>query len=242
MTRLLILALTLFAVAAAPAQAETLQGRASVIDGDTLEIHGRRVRLHGIDAPESDQTCRAQGREMRCGREAALALADKVGRRSVTCDGEGYDRYDRLIAVCRLRGQDLNAWMVTQGWALAYRYYSSDYVREEERAAERKRGLWQSEFVAPWEWRQAERLDTAQAQRPIALVAQPTAAAAEAATAGESGDCVIKGNVSTRSGERIYHVPGGQYYDRTRISPAKGERWFCTEQEAMAAGWRPSKR
>jgi hypothetical protein len=57
---------------------------------------------------------------------------------------------------------------------------------------------------------------------------------------GQSDGCVIKGNVNTR-GERIYHVPGQRYYDETRISPSHGERWFCSEQEARAAGWRRAK-
>lgn len=236
MTRLLILALALFVLVPAPVGAETLTGRASVIDGDTLEIHGTRIRLHGIDAPEGEQTCQMRDKTVRCGQQAAFALADKVGSRAITCEGGERDRYGRLIAVCRLRGQDLNAWMVTQGWALAYRYYSSDYVGQEARASARKRGLWQGEFVAPWDWRQARRAQTAEARQPIALVRQP------AAQTREARDCVIKGNISTRSGERIYHVPGGEYYERTRVSPAKGERWFCSEQEAMAAGWRPSRR
>lgn len=236
MTRLLILALALFVVAPTPAKAETLTGRASVVDGDTLTIHGQRVRLHGIDAPETGQTCTARGEDFRCGQTAALVLADKIGRRSVVCEGNEHDRYGRLTAVCTLRGQDLNAWMVTQGWALAYRAYSSDYVRQEEHAAARKRGLWQGAFVAPWEWRRSRRLQTAQAAPPTPLVEPP------AAQAREAGDCVIKGNISVRTGERIYHVPGGQYYDRTRISPSKGERWFCSEREALAAGWRPSMR
>ncbi len=82
-----------------------------------------------------------------------------------------------------------------------------------------KAGMWQGAFVPPWNWRRGERLE---------------------ATAIEPGNCAIKGNVSSK-GVRIYHVPSGRYYDRTRIDPSKGERWFCSEAEAQGAGWRRSQ-
>jgi hypothetical protein len=112
--------------------------------------------------------------------------------------------------------------MVFNGWALAYRKYSTDYVGQEQAAQEARRGIWRGQFVLPWEWRRGKRLLTASAP-------------------DNATGCTIKGNISS-SGEGIYHVPGGQYYDRTKINTAKGERWFCSEAEAVAAGWRKSKR
>ena len=109
----------------------------------------------------------------------------------------------------------MNAWMVEQGWAVAYRKYSRDYVSQEATAKAARRGLWRGEFVQPSRWRRGERL--------------------EAAGASRVGDCRIKGNIS-RKGTRIYHVPGGASYAKTRIDTAKGERWFCSESEAARRG------
>lgn len=145
---------TLILLWSASALAENLIGAAPVIDGDTVEIHGQRIRLHGIDAPESRQNCKKAGKDWRCGKDAAFALADKIGLNPIECEPKGKsDRYGRAVAVCRLAGEDLNAWMVSQGWALAYRQYSRDYVPQENEAKEAKRGVWASEFVPPWEWR-----------------------------------------------------------------------------------------
>lgn len=81
--------------------AEVLSGTASVIDGDTIELHGKRIRLHGVDAPESRQECvRPSGQKWRCGQQAALALADKIGRATVRCEKRDQDRYRRIVAVC----------------------------------------------------------------------------------------------------------------------------------------------
>jgi len=139
------------------AAAETLTGVASVVDGDTVKIHGERVRLHGIDAPESAQQCRQKGRHWPCGRRAAFALADRIGRRPVRCDGRERDRYGRLVAVCYQGGTDLNAWMVREGWALAYRRYSREYVTEEREARKSRSGVWRGEFTTPWDWRAQRR-------------------------------------------------------------------------------------
>ncbi len=195
-------------------------GRASVIDGDTIEIHSQRIRLHGIDAPESGQLCLASNERYRCGKKAALALDDKIAGRPVSCEQKDRDRYGRIVAVCRLAGEDLNGWLVAEGWALAYRQYSTDYVDEEASAKAEGKGVWRGTFVPPWDWRRGQRLE---------------------ATASEPGDCRIKGNINSK-GERIYHVPGGRFHERTRIDTSKGERWFCSEAEARAAGWRRSMR
>ena len=213
------------------AQGRVLSGRARVVDGDSLALAGERIRLHGIDAPESAQTCRASGARWRCGERATRGLRERIGARTVACEERDRDRYGRVVAVCRAGGVDLNAWMVAQGWALAYRRYSRAYVDEEAAARSARRGLWRGDFVAPWDWRRGERL---------AGTATHSVQNSGASSAG-TGNCRIKGNIS-RSGERIYHVPDAQHYERTRISPGKGERWFCSEREARAAGWRKSKR
>jgi endonuclease YncB( thermonuclease family) len=218
MTRLPALALVaLCALLAAPAALADVTGRATVIDGDTIAIRGQRIRLDAIDAPESAQLCEADGQRWRCGQQAALALADQIGTRNVTCRDRGTDRYGRTLAICTLGDLDLNGWMVLEGWALAYRRYSLAYVGLEEGAQAARRGMWRGRFVAPWDWRRGTRLAGTTPARPDA--------------------CLIKGNIN-RSGERIFHLPGGRWYDRTKITTAKGERWFCSEEEARGAGWR----
>jgi endonuclease YncB( thermonuclease family) len=142
----------------APATGSNLVGSARVIDGDTLDIRGKRVRLHGIDAPESDQTCLAGGQRWPCGRRSTQALYDKVAGDSVRCVGDGEDRYGRLIAVCHADGTNLNAWMVERGWAMAYRRYSTEFVGEERRAESTESGVWKGRFVMPWDWRRGARL------------------------------------------------------------------------------------
>jgi endonuclease YncB( thermonuclease family) len=131
-------------------------GRASVIDGDTVEIHGKRIRLYGIDAVESGQRCQKEGRPWRCGRDSAFALADKIGQRPITCSGDEFDQYRRLIARCTINGEDLGGWMVEHGWAVAFRRYSELYVGQEARARKKRVGLWSSEFQMPWEWRSSK--------------------------------------------------------------------------------------
>ena len=215
------------AIPSGPAHAD-VSGLARVIDGDTIEVSGSRVRLHGIDAPESGQLCCTGGRAWQCGRHATRALTDRIDGRLVDCEERDRDRYGRMVALCRAGGSDLGAWLVSHGWALAYRRYSVAYVSDEASAKASRRGLWRGEFVAPWYWRAGERLSPACQDGPLNEDPVPR-------------DCRIKGNIA-RDGERIYHVPGGKYYDRTRIDPAKGERWFCTEAEAREAGWRKSRR
>jgi endonuclease YncB( thermonuclease family) len=135
------------------AQAQ-LVGIPSVIDGDTLEIRGIKVRLYGIDAPEMGQLCTdAKGQRYRCGAKAANELANFIARRTVSCTRRSTDRYGRMIAVCFLGKTNLNEWMVQQGWALAYARYTSAYVAAQRQAVANRRGLHQGSFEAPWDWR-----------------------------------------------------------------------------------------
>jgi endonuclease YncB( thermonuclease family) len=145
------LAFALILGAAIPAGAQdSIVGVASVIDGDTIEIHGQRIRLFGIDAPESSQLCvRPAGDPWRCGQQASLALADRIGRATVSCQPRDIDRYRRIVAVCFKGAEDLNRWMVANGWAVAYRRYSKDYVSDEEAAHKSGANLWSGDFDMP---------------------------------------------------------------------------------------------
>lgn len=220
--------------------AETIAGRASVIDGDTIEIHGERIRFNGIDAAESAQFCTdAAGRMYRCGARAAEALAGWLAAASPTaCKFVERDQYGRFVGNCtRADGASVQRWLVRNGHALDWpRYSNGEFSREQSAARAKKVGIWQGQFELPWEWRaaQSEQTDSS------SIVSLTPSAVSPAAASKQSGACDTKGNIS-RTGERIYHMPGQKYYARTRVSTGKGERWFCSEQEAQAAGWRRSQ-
>jgi len=153
-------------LAAQPGQSETpvktpasIAGTASVIDADTLEIKGQRIRLVGVDAPESDQKCLDAGKKfIRCGANAANALDKWIARNPVSCAVEGKDRYQRFLAKCSVRGSDVQEWLVVNGHAMAYRSYSTAYVPAELKARQAKAGIWGGQFIQPWDWRQGLRL------------------------------------------------------------------------------------
>ena len=127
-----------------------LAGLAKVVDGDTLVINGTRVRLEGIDAPEAGQTCKRRllG-SWACGTEATGALARVVQDKQVRCEPRGLDKYGRTLGVCFLGQQDVNAWMVRQGYAWAFIKYSTSYVKEETEAKALRIGVWQGEATPP---------------------------------------------------------------------------------------------
>lgn len=223
MRRSIVFAAALLGAPLASANAQTLVGQASTVDGDSLSVGGISVRLFGIDAPEGKQTCTRGGAEWACGEEAARQLGALVDGRQVVCRGRGTDDYGRTIAVCQAAGLELNRTMVQQGWAIAFRRYSSDYVADEERARAGKRGIWNSTFTIPVDWRAARAPEPA--DPPVQTVAASHAAQA-------SHRCTIKGN-RNRKGQWIYHLPGMPYYQ-----PTRAEEWFCSEAEAQAAGYR----
>ena len=131
-----------------------ITGKPRVVDGDTLHINQTKIRLHGIDAPEMKQTCRtSKGEEQMCGQLAKQALERLIRGQDVVCKGDKRDRYKRLIAVCYVGPLNINKQMVVDGWAMAYRKYSKDYVMAETFANSRREGLWRGEFEPPWEWR-----------------------------------------------------------------------------------------
>lgn len=128
--------------------------RASAVDGDTLAAGSDRVRINGIDAPEMAQPCERDGAAYRCGHMARDAMAAILGSGAVECEILGADQYGRRIARCRNEaGQDIAAELVRQGWAIAFRRFSLDYVRQEEEARRARRGIWAGRFDEPDAWR-----------------------------------------------------------------------------------------
>ena len=135
-------------------QIDCITGPAKVIDGDTIEVAGVRIRLHGIDAPELEQMFQWRGKQRGCGAMALAALEALTAGVKVRCEVVERDRHGRLVAKCySSNGVDIGRRMVAAGWALAYRRYSTDYVDAEEKARKARRGMWRGTFTKPWEWR-----------------------------------------------------------------------------------------
>lgn len=225
----------------APARAGEFAGVPRVVDGDTLVIGVTKVRLEGIDAPETDQIClNAAGTRWTCGIEARDRLAAHIAGKEIACTSTGIDVYRRALGTCKLMSENLNEWMVREGWALAYVKYSSLYTRSEEDARTNQRGLWRGAFIAPWDWRHRNEMTTILGAFRVPINAQSMLLPRSSNT-GATSDCIIKGNVN-HNGERIYHMPDQKFYANIDMTKGGGRRWFCTPQEAEAAGWRKSLR
>lgn len=210
------------------AAANVIEGKAEVIDGDSLRVGGTEVRLFGVDAPEFTQTCFDNGAAVPCGAMAKDALEGLIGGDVLVCVSHETDTYGRAVARCRTSGVDVGDALVSSGWATAFRRYSDEYVAVEARARASRAGIWQWEFQSPEDFRASQQV--AAQQPPRARAAAPAATAPRRFE--KNGMCLIKGNHSRR-GDWIYHLPGMPYYDDTRA-----EAYFCTEAQAQAAGYR----
>lgn len=187
-----------------------------IIDGDTIAVGGVHFRLFGIDAPEAGQPCATSaGGTWRCGDAATEMLSSLVGAELPACDERGMDAYDRMLSVCTVNGVELNAAMVSSGLAWAFRRYADDYGQQEDQARTAGLGIWQATTETPWDYRDR--------RWSVAVQVAPDG-------------CPIKGNIS--DGGHIYHTPWSPWYSKTKISLEKGERWFCSERDALDAGWR----
>ncbi len=195
-----------------------MRGRGRAITGDTLRIDGRLVRLAGIESPEISQVCRnRRNRAWRCGQSAHRALRRILGRRTVLCTDVVEIEGRRLQATCRIGSQDIAMAIVEKGYAFAQGGLLKTYAAAEAAAREAKRGVWQGEAQRPAEYR-ARRWEVASKSAP--------------------DGCPIKGRIIRRS--KVYVLPWALDYRQVRVRSRRGERWFCSEAEATAAGFRPS--
>lgn len=152
----------LFALSLAPpAQAagvgEWVRGPVQVVDGDTLAMGKHRVRLHGIDAPETSQSCYKNGAAWACGKAASWELSRLISGKQVDCLVKDQDQYGRLVSVCQVGGVSLNAAMVESGWALAYARYAKDFLPQQARAKATGLGIWTSQWSSPEQFRRQNR-------------------------------------------------------------------------------------
>lgn len=210
----IIIAAAVMASAMSDPDSDKVVGTAIVEDGDNIHIGDINIRLQGIDAPSLDQTCQTVDGEIACGQVARSQLEIIVAEKTVSCVPISEDKYGRTVAVCTADGLDLAAEMVAQGWAVAYRKFSEDYVPQEDEARAEKRGLWSGAFVDPRRWRTRRRVSEAR----------------------DHADCPIKGDLDMDGG-KFYYTPDDTIYDLTVIDETHGERWFCSAEEAEAAGW-----
>ena len=136
--------------------AKIIEGKAKIIDGDTIHIEKNKIRLHGIDAPEIDQTCTIKDKLWNCGIESSLELKKLILDNKISCVVSDIDKYNRYIAECFINNKNINKLMVRNGWAIAYRYYSLDFVGDEKLAEKDKNGLWQGKFQEPYLYRKSK--------------------------------------------------------------------------------------
>jgi endonuclease YncB( thermonuclease family) len=205
---------------AVQAHAIEIAGTIRVVDGDTIDVGQTRIRIHGIDAPERGQPCTTLGgQNWSCGDWVTRQVQDRYAGRQGRCTPLETDRYGRTVARCTVQGQDIGQVLVREGIAFAYRRYSQDYVADEVIAQSADRGIHDFQIQSLARYR-------------ITKIKGRTA---------PDPDCRIKGNISGKS-MRIYHMPGQNWYEKTGINAAKGERWFCSEAQACASGWRRAKR
>lgn len=225
------------------AHAADITGTPKILDGDTVQFGSLRVRLGAMASPETDQQClNEKGEPFACGIAARDTLKTFAGDRPWTCRPVGATQHGSVVGRCTAGGEDVEKWMVRNGWGLASAREAKGYGADEAEARTSKAGLWAGAFVSPREWRNRN----ANAMVLGALKVTPATKALLLRSAHganpPSPDCAIKANVN-RSGTCIFHQPGGRFYAKIKMdNPEKGNRWFCTVSEAKAANCRETRR
>jgi endonuclease YncB( thermonuclease family) len=236
-------AITALLLLTAIAEAADITGPAKVREGDQIQIGASKIRLGGIDAPAVDQLClNNTGERWTCGVAARDELIKHTDGKDWTCHvRQAADRRGRVVARCEVDGEDIQKWMVKNGWALSYVRVSHDYDADEAAAREAKAGMWQGAFIAPWDWRVRNKKTTILGAAKAPPNAHAILLASASGSVAPSPDCTIKGNVNS-SGECIYHKPTSRWYAQIKMQINKGTRWFCSAEEAEAAGCRETRR
>ena len=222
--------------------AADVSGVPKIREADLVQIGNSRIRLSGIDAPSADQLClNTKGERWTCGVAARDELIKHTEGKSWTCRLGQTDRRGRALARCEVDGQDIQKWLVRSGWALAFNRFSHDYDADEKEAREAKAGMWQGAFIAPWDWRIRNKKTPILGAVKVPENAHAILLASASGPIAPSPDCTIKGNVNS-SGECIYHQPTSRWYGQIKMQISKGTRWFCSVEEAEAAGCRETRR
>ena len=236
-------AITALLLLTAIAEAADITGPAKVREGDQIQIGASKIRLGGIDAPAVDQLClNNTGERWTCGVAARDELIKHTDGKDWTCHvRQAADRRGRVVARCEVDGEDVQKWMVKNGWALSYARVSHDYDADEAAAREAKAGMWQGAFIAPWDWRVRNKKTTILGAAKAPPNAHAILLASASGSVAPSPDCTIKGNVNG-AGECIYHKPTSRWYAQIKMQINKGTRWFCSAEEAEAAGCRETRR
>ncbi len=207
---------------AKPAAGSTtvISGRAVAISGDLMRVGGTLVRLSNVEAPDAHQPChRANGRRWNCASAAKAGLARLIRRRTVSCTPTGQEDGSAIVAQCHTEKIDVAAELVRHGYVFSVRSFFGSLSGEEDAARAAKAGIWQGEILRPQAWRDQEWQD--------AMHSAPDG-------------CPIKGYI--RASSKLYALPWSENYDRTKVRTDKGGRWFCSEDDAKAAGFAPSSR
>jgi endonuclease YncB( thermonuclease family) len=197
-----------------------VQGRAYAVGADTVRIGSQTVRLTGIEAPESEQRCGTGARAWRCGAAAEAALSRLVGGRHLKCSVSGSDEAGRGLGQCTVGDRDVGSELVRHGHVFAEGTVLVRYASQEREAKAARAGLWATSDV----------------ERPAAYRAKLWDEAKRRAPEG----CPIKGQIA--GGTRVYVLPWAADYDRVRVQRGRGERWFCSEREAVSAGFKAAQR
>ena len=162
MKKIILTIFLIFYIFSNLAVAITIEGKSKIIDGDTIHVKNNKIRLHGIDAPEKKQTCKKPyltisvfsfTKSYLCGQVSTNKLTKKINNQIIKCKIKDVDRYNRLIGECYKRNENLNSWLVSNGYAVAYRKYSKKYISDEINAKNNKLGIWQGKFEMPWNFR-----------------------------------------------------------------------------------------